>query len=328
MENNKGIVYLIQPVELVKGQRFKIGCSKTPDLSRCKNGYNNGSRYICIMECYDPISVENELKQSFKQKFSLIGGYEYFEGEELQMRDEFYNVVKKCSEIYKNKMLAKQINTHIPIKQNNVQAQNSNIQMVQTNILPISNTQSLNNKNYSCTICNIHYKTKNGLYKHNIKYHPVNPTKPEKSYNCDYCVRVFKSRQSKWFHMQKCKKINSNKISLEEKVNQLTEKVNTLEKNPQIINNNNTTNNTKTKQTNLQQIKQKIIDFSDSEDSTLSSDSDSENEEIPDAIVIEIKGKSYIVKGTNVYDKITGAYYGIYSNGKIKKIPQNKDIDV
>lgn len=375
-----------------------------------------------------------------------------------------------------------------------------------------------NMNNYNCEICNLIYKTRNGLFKHNKKYHPDDEVQTLKNYLCQYCNKGYNSRQSRWMHEQKCKITNENKKTLEEQVKILNEKVHILEQKPNTVTNNTTnnnitnntniqyvinaptsssithltfenqkqilnkglnsltylienvnfnksvpenhsycvtaindkhasvidektntivktnkfdlfdkvlganlanlekiasnpkftqdekveyaskieylkktifqnskfikryqsdinlmgynnkdmvqetwkllkpvdekqeqlkgfddlidelpdeekpdwlkSNNAKTKQTNLQQIKQKIIDFSDSDDSTLSSDSDSENEEIPDAIVIEIKGKSYIVKGTNVYDKITGAYYGIYSNGKIKKIPQNKDIDV
>ncbi len=374
-------------------------------------------------------------------------------------------------------------------------------------------------ENFSCTICDIHYKTKNGLYKHNIKYHPIIPETPQKNYKCEFCIRVFKSRQSKWFHAQKCQKTNQHNLSLEEKVNQLTEKFNTLEKNPQkIINNNNnsTTNNNTTNNiqyiinspeassighltfelqkdildkglnslvylieminfnksvpenhsycitaindkhasvidektntivktnkfdlfdkvlganlSNLEKIasnpkftpgekaeyagkieylkksmfqnnkfikryqsdinlmsynkkdmvqetwkclkpvdenpeeeqpkgfddlidelpedekpdwlkskpannklRQKLINMSDSDDSSLSSDSDEESEEIPDIVEIEIKikSKSYIVKGSNVYDKITGEFYGIYADGKVKTKPKPKpDIDV
>ncbi len=76
-------------------------------------------------------------------------------------------------------------------------------------------------------------------------------------------------------------------------------------------------------------IKSRIIAMEDSNDSTLSSDSDDDNEEIPDSVQIEIKikSKSYIVKDSNVYDKITGEYYGIYTDGKVKRKP-NPDIDV
>ncbi len=372
-------------------------------------------------------------------------------------------------------------------------------------------------ENFSCTICDIHYKTKNGLYKHNIKYHPIIPQTPQKTYKCEYCIRVFKSRQSRWFHTQKCQETYQKNLSLEEKLNQLTEKFNTFEKNPQkIINNNNNTTNSNTTNSNnttnniqyiinspeassighltfelqkdildkglnslvylieminfnksvpenhsycitaindkhasvidektntvvktnkfdlfdkvlganlnnLEKIatnprftpaekaeyagkieylkksmfqnnkfikryqsdinlmsynkkdmvqetwkslkdineenpeeeqpkgfddliaelpddekpdwlkpkqtnnksKQKLIAMEDSDDSSLSSDSDSdgENEEIPDIVEIEIKikSKSYIVKGSNVYDKITGEYYGIYTDGKVKR---------
>ena len=51
---NKGIIYLIQPVELVGTNRYKLGCSKNTNLERCKKGYKNGSRYLSIMECDEP----------------------------------------------------------------------------------------------------------------------------------------------------------------------------------------------------------------------------------------------------------------------------------
>jgi len=38
-----GIIYLIQPVEFIGTKIYKIGCSKNPDLQRCKNGYKKGS---------------------------------------------------------------------------------------------------------------------------------------------------------------------------------------------------------------------------------------------------------------------------------------------
>ena len=88
---------------------------------------------------------------------------------------------------------------------------------------------------------------------------------------------------------------------------------------------------TKTKSKPVQTTKQKskLIDVSDSEDSTLSSDTDSDEDEIPDIVEIEIKikGKLFIVKGTSVYDKITGELYGTYTNGKVKRI-QKTDIVV
>jgi 2-phosphoglycerate kinase len=46
----KGIIYLIQPVELIGTGRYKIGHSSKISLDRCLNGYNRGSRYINIQE--------------------------------------------------------------------------------------------------------------------------------------------------------------------------------------------------------------------------------------------------------------------------------------
>jgi hypothetical protein len=53
---NKGIIYFIQPSELINTNRYKIGCSTNCDLVRCKTGYKKGSRYLCIMECYNPFT--------------------------------------------------------------------------------------------------------------------------------------------------------------------------------------------------------------------------------------------------------------------------------
>jgi hypothetical protein len=58
----KGIIYFIQPAELIGTDRFKIGCSGNPDLDRCKKGYKKGSRYISIMECNDPFELENKIR--------------------------------------------------------------------------------------------------------------------------------------------------------------------------------------------------------------------------------------------------------------------------
>jgi len=91
----KGIIYLIQPVELVGTNRYKIGCSNTPDLKRCNYGYKKGSRYICIMECNNPLELEKKIKDEFNKLFKLIGGREYFEGDETIMKQTFLKIIKK-----------------------------------------------------------------------------------------------------------------------------------------------------------------------------------------------------------------------------------------
>lgn len=88
-----GIVYLVQPVELIGTNRYKIGCSAKNDLSRCKNGYKNGTRYITIMECTEPFKIESQIKSVFTEKFMLIAGKEYFEGNETEMKTNFFEIV-------------------------------------------------------------------------------------------------------------------------------------------------------------------------------------------------------------------------------------------
>jgi len=90
---NKGIIYLIQPCELIGTSRYKIGCSKKTDLDRCKKGYKKGSRYICIMECNEPLLLETNIKNTFNNKFTLIAGNEYYEGNENDMLKCFIDII-------------------------------------------------------------------------------------------------------------------------------------------------------------------------------------------------------------------------------------------
>jgi hypothetical protein len=89
----KGIIYLIQPAELVGTERYKIGCSSKTSLERCQNGYKKGSRFLNIMECCDPFGLEKRVKEAFGKRFRLVAGKEYFEGDEEEIKREFYNVV-------------------------------------------------------------------------------------------------------------------------------------------------------------------------------------------------------------------------------------------
>lgn len=90
---NKGLIYLIQPVELIGTERYKIGMTSNPNLDRCKNGYKKGSRYICIMECNEPLVLERNIKNIFNEKFTLIAGKEYYEGNEKYVLNTFNNLV-------------------------------------------------------------------------------------------------------------------------------------------------------------------------------------------------------------------------------------------
>jgi len=49
MSEFTGMVYLIQPEELLLTNRYKIGCSNKKGLSRLLS-YKKNARYICTME--------------------------------------------------------------------------------------------------------------------------------------------------------------------------------------------------------------------------------------------------------------------------------------
>jgi hypothetical protein len=93
MDSEKGIVYLIQPCELVGTERYKIGCSGKNNLDRCLN-YKKGTRFILICEVEKPFLIENIIKKEFSKKFKLIAGKEFFQGDEKEMTDLFYNLIK------------------------------------------------------------------------------------------------------------------------------------------------------------------------------------------------------------------------------------------
>jgi hypothetical protein len=92
---SKGIIYFIQPCELVGTNRYKVGCSNKPNIDRCKNGYRKGTRFICILECYNPFNLEGKIKKIFNLKFTLIAGKEFYEGNESLMLKEFMKIWKE-----------------------------------------------------------------------------------------------------------------------------------------------------------------------------------------------------------------------------------------
>lgn len=75
-----GIIYLVQPCELVGTDRYKIGMSNQTSLNRLKS-YKNGSRYLCFFEVPHPYKVEKLIKYEFNKHYKLIAGREYFQSD-------------------------------------------------------------------------------------------------------------------------------------------------------------------------------------------------------------------------------------------------------
>ena len=91
-----GTLYFIQPAELVGTNRYKIGCSAKNDMLRCRS-YRVGTRYLMVVECPQPFQVESILIKQFQARFPRVAGKEYFEGDELEMRNLFYETYRLCT---------------------------------------------------------------------------------------------------------------------------------------------------------------------------------------------------------------------------------------
>jgi hypothetical protein len=109
-----GIIYLIQPEELLQTNRYKIGCSTKNDLSRV-NSYKKNSRYLYIAECINPYTLEANIKSAFNDKYKLIAGKEYFEGDEKDIINDFVKIVND----YNNKIYCSDNILDNAIKDNN-----------------------------------------------------------------------------------------------------------------------------------------------------------------------------------------------------------------
>jgi uncharacterized C2H2 Zn-finger protein len=108
-----GIIYMVQPAELVGTSRYKIGCSEKKTLDRCRNGYKKGTRYIVIMECVEPFKIERKIKETFNKKFKLVAGKEYFEGDENEMKKEFLIITENCNMINNDVPKEQKINNNM-----------------------------------------------------------------------------------------------------------------------------------------------------------------------------------------------------------------------
>lgn len=90
---SEGIVYLIQPSELVGTERYKLGCSGKSCTQRLC-AYKKGTRVLCVNLVKKPFFVEKKLKESFLQEFDVVAGNEYFITiDERKMYLKFHEIV-------------------------------------------------------------------------------------------------------------------------------------------------------------------------------------------------------------------------------------------
>lgn len=71
------------------------------------------------MECQDPYVVENNIKKIFNEKFKLVAGREYFEGNEEIMKEEFLKMVNEYGKLCINVINIKKNNENSDVESNN-----------------------------------------------------------------------------------------------------------------------------------------------------------------------------------------------------------------
>ena len=199
-----GIIYLVQPQQLVGTNRYKIGCSKKNNLSRI-NSYLLGTKYICIMEVNNPIPLETNIKKHFKDNFKLIAGTEYFEG---KIKDMLQSFQKIYWENYEN---------DIKINDNNIKLlttinDENKIENIVINENLIQKSFTIDNK---CKVCNKEFKYNSWLNQHMKNKKCSHGIKPNimKQYSCNDCKRIFSHNKNLQRHINNnsCKYYKSNK---------------------------------------------------------------------------------------------------------------------
>lgn len=103
---------------------------------------------------------------------------------------------------------------------------------------------------YFCKLCNLNYKSRTGLWKHNNKYHSNIENDNNESDNnennsniCKYCEKKLCDRFSKWKHEKKCTKhihqeqINKVKEEFNDKIQKLESQIEVIKNKPSNITN-------------------------------------------------------------------------------------------
>lgn len=107
-----GVIFLIQPAELVGTNRYKIGYICDKKIKEYINNYLDGTRFILILECNNIQNIINEIKTILKQEFNLIASDEYYEGNENDIKQIIINVFNKYMNFNNN-------NNNISVNNNN-----------------------------------------------------------------------------------------------------------------------------------------------------------------------------------------------------------------
>lgn len=88
----KGAVYLIQPVELIGTDRYKVGYCNLNTVEVIKSNIKDAA-IICLISVDNPIEVDKQIIKEFSSKFLLQAGRKYFRGNAIEMYSTFSKIV-------------------------------------------------------------------------------------------------------------------------------------------------------------------------------------------------------------------------------------------
>ena len=209
--STEGIIYLLQPKELIESHGYKIGYTHSDDFRRF-NGYNSGAKLIYAIRCENVRELETKLKQILPTKFKLLSGREYFRCLNDSLSEMFFDIATKHNKSMKqnakkttsnkpinyhsNQPVSTFLNKNTLIQRNDTPNINSSItidnlfinnpllsKLVNNNQNTSENTSdNINEKNIS-NINNI-YNTDNLLNTTDIVY---SEEKKETPYKCKIC---------------------------------------------------------------------------------------------------------------------------------------------
>jgi hypothetical protein len=188
-------LYILQPVEYINTNCYKIGLSSTFDLNRLKS-YGVGTRYIQYFECSNYREAETELIHKLRREetVTLFKGREYFYGDKQTILNIFIQVM---------------------LKYTNMEREEKNIENItENNIKEVLVNKIINNKvnstevvknQYTCSVCD--YKT---LLVQNYNKHlkTLRHKKNIESSNiCNSCFKQFVNKYTRKRHEKNCKQI-------------------------------------------------------------------------------------------------------------------------
>lgn len=96
--------------------------------------------------------------------------------------------------------------------------------------------ENKDNKCFKCDKCVKTYKSRTGLWKHNLKCNSEIDN-DEKEFICNYCNKIYNNKYSKYKHQKKCK-INNNQIeTIKEELTKIKSELEIVKNKPATINN-------------------------------------------------------------------------------------------